>query len=377
MPDVLELPGQQAVETQLTGALASGQIAPTWLFHGPEGVGKWAFAHAFARAILCQAPTPWGCGKCPACVRSRVFAHSDLFLLFGLPTGGGSGKARDKFHADFSKDFLDFKRERPLLPYSEGRNRFMPSERIVDLVSWAFRKPGEGARKVAIVYEAELIVRNVVDKLLKLTEEPPDDTTLILVTHRPEQIPATIRSRSRQIRFRRAGPKTLTRFLVDAGNDAAEAAIAVRQSQGCVGIALDLLRQEEANPESSALRLLVDLGRPTPQALAEVQLWQWKSERKRAHTTLEIWAALIHDLALNDLAEPALGTAPGSLVDTYAALREPETAALALELIRDAQAALATNAHIGTTLTAAAGRLAHLGAGRLLPARFWPRTQKV
>lgn len=378
MNDTLQIPGQGPAIAQVEAALSSGRIAPTWLLHGPVGTGKWVTAHQFAKAILCNDSSPWGCGQCASCKRADSYAHSDLYMLFGLPTGGGSGKARERFQQEFTEAFIEFKREAPLLPFPEARNRFLPSDRILELLNWAYRKPGEGKRKVAIVYEAELIVRTVIDKLLKLTEEPPADTTLILVSHNPDQIPATIRSRSRQVRFHRSGPKALAQYLVDRGHAPAEARRAVRQSRGAVGIALDLLSSEEAaNPEPEALSLLEKLSRPTSGALTAVQLMQWRAERKRANETLDTWAALVHDLALGRLAEPSLGSEPGKWTERFAGFRDAKTAATALEMIRETQGALFTNAHIGVALTALAVRLARLGSGKPLPPRIWPSPQKV
>jgi len=372
------IPGQEEAVAQLEGAMQSGSLPPTWLFSGPEGTGKWALANGFAQARLCERPGPWGCGECGPCKRVRSFTHGDLFLLFGLPTGGGTGKARDKYQADFIEDFFRFKREAPLLPYPEARNRFMPAERISELLAWAYRKPGEGNCKVAIVYEAELILRNVVDKLLKLTEEPPPDTTLILVSHQPDKLPATIRSRSRQIRFKRTGPRALKQHLVKMGAGDAQAAAATRQARGCIGVAIALLDETaEGDPEKEALVLLARLATGDSAALGTLQMWQWQAQRQTAHATLDVWASFIRDLSVGAYAEPLLSSGSDKLSRRFARLADPETAHVALELVRDTQAALDTNVHIGAALTALAGRLAGLGGGAPLAPRFWPRTQTV
>lgn len=378
IPGKVQIPGQEEAVAQLEGAMQSGSLPPTWLFSGPEGIGKWALAQAFAQARLCQRPKPWGCGECGPCKRTRSFTHGDLFLLFGLPTGGGSGKARDKYQAEFIEDFFRFKREAPLVPYPEARNRFMPAERISELLAWAYRKPGEGNCKVAIVYEAELILRNVVDKLLKLTEEPPPDTTLVLVSHQPDKLPATIRSRSRQIRFKRTGPRALKQHLIRMGADAAQAAAVTRQARGCIGAAIALLDETaEGDPEKEALALLARLAAGDSNALATLQMWQWQAQRQTAQATLEVWATFIRDLSVGAYTDPLLSAANDKLARQFARLADPEIAHTALELVRDTQGALETNVHIGAALTALAGRLSGLGRGAPLTPRFWPRPQKV
>jgi DNA polymerase-3 subunit delta' len=377
MDQVTRIPGAKDALEQLERALASSKLAPTWLFHGPENTGKWALAHRFAQALLCPQCNPWGCGECPSCRRATTFTHGDLFLLFGYPTGGGSGKARDRFHEEFTANFLDYKRVGPLLPYPEARNRFMPAERISDLINWAYLKPGLGSRKVAIVYEAELIVRTVVDKLLKLTEEPPADTIIILVSHKPEQLPATIRSRSRPVRFKRSGPRGLTQYLLDSGVEKTRATTIARRSQGCVGVALSMVANEEADdPQAEALKLLGRLVEPDGGTLMELQVFQWQSERSKVNDYLDTWATFVRDVALVQKSESLLD-APAKLRQQFAGLADPDLAAAALVLIRESQAALATNTHIGTTLVALAGRLARLGAQKPLGPRIWPVPQRV
>jgi DNA polymerase-3 subunit delta' len=377
MHDVRSVPGLAVPAAQLERTLAAKRLPPTWLLCGPEGTGKWALAAELARALLCAQPTPWGCGTCAHCKRVLAFGHSDLFLLFGYPTGGGTGKARARFQAEYTEGFLQCKREAPLVPYAEQRNRFIPAERVSELLSWSQLKPSEGSRKVALVYEPELIVRTVVDKLLKLIEEPPPDTSLILVSHRPESLPQTIRSRARQVSVKRMGPRALTQYLEASGHAPSSAAVAARQARGAVGFALASLAEgEEADPQTAALDLLAGLMQHDAHTLGLIQLWQWKSERTRARETLEVWAALVRDVACAPHTDALLGGLSGPWRERLAALAEPELAEAALDQIRDTQAALDTNVHIGTALCALSENLARLGAGRR-PTPFWPRPQMV
>ena len=58
------------------------------------------------------------CGTCPACKRARAFGHADLYLVFGLPTGGGSGRARARFQTEYIEAFMSARREAPLVPFA-------------------------------------------------------------------------------------------------------------------------------------------------------------------------------------------------------------------------------------------------------------------
>ena len=364
--------------TLLSRTLAGGKWPPTWLIGGPEGAGKWALAMELATAILCLKPKPWACGACAACRRSKSFGHSDLFLLFPYPTGGGTGKARTKFQADFTAEFLECKKDEPLISFSEHRNRYIPAERVTDLLRWAHLLPGEGARKVALVYEPEMIVRTVTDKLLKLTEEPPGETSLILVSHKPDSLPQTIRSRSRQVHVPRMGPRGLESYLVDCGHPKAKAKVAASSARGLIGPALARLAELSTDdPQAESLSLLSGLLKTTSAALSEVQVWQWKAERQRAADALDVWAVFIRDLACGGVADPLLDKNTADLGKSLAHFRDPERAMLAVHEIRQTQAALATNVHIGAALVALSCRLARMGGGKPLHPRFWPDPQRV
>ena len=378
MHEVRSIEALKAPVLRIERSLTSGSTPPTWLVGGTEGTGKWALAMELAQALLCAAPSPWGCDVCPACKRSLSFGHSDLFTLFAYPTGGGSGKAREKFQAEYSRDFLAHKRAFPLLTFPDDRNRYIPAERITELLRWAVLKPNEGTRKVALIYEPELIVRTVVDKLLKLTEEPPPGTTLILVSHKPDALPVTIRSRSRLVHMRRVGPETLTAFLIGQGVAKPQAAHAARQSRGAIGTALALaVGDDRTDPMAAALKLLGGIIDGDAHTLTELQMWQWRSQRQRAQDTLDIWATLVRDVACASHSQPLLGPVVEPWRNRLKHLAEPDRAERALSHIRETQAAISTNVHIGVALSALGQNLSLLGHDGKEVGRFWPRLQNV
>jgi DNA polymerase-3 subunit delta' len=363
---------------RLERALASGKLPPTWLIHGAEGTGKWALAMELAAAILCPNRGPWACTICPSCQRFQAFGHSGLFMIYPFPTGGGTGKARTRFQEEYTETFFERKKAEPLLPVTDQRNRYIPAERVTELLSWASLKPAEGQHKVALVYEPEQIVRTVTDKLLKLTEEPPADTSLILVSHKVDSLPQTIRSRSRQVHVARLGPRALESYLTGVGHPVAKVTAAVRGSRGLIGPALARLGElQEGDPQAESLSILTGLLDASPRALSEIQMWQWKAERQRASDALDVWAVMIRDLACGDVADPLLGNAVLEFSKRLPHIAKPRRAAVAQDEIRSTQAALATNVHIGVALVALSGRLARLGRGQALGKPFWPDPQTV
>lgn len=377
------LPSMKEPRLILERALQTGKLPPTWLITGPEGSGKWALGMALAQALLCSRATPWGCDACPSCRRVLSFSHSDLFLLFPVPTGGGAGKARTTFQQDFTEALFELKKSQPLLPISdvpgfERRNQYIPVERVSELQGWASLKPSAGSHKVAFIYEPELIVRTLTDKLLRLTEEPPADTTIILASHRQELLPLTIRSRARLVRTTRMGPRQLETFLVESGYPASAAATAARQSRGLVGPALSRVEQQTGgNIEEEALGLLSGLLSGSTDSFSLLQEWQWKGAREKASDLLEVWAVLVRDVACSQVSRAILATPPGDLTGALAGLSDPRQAAFALTEIRRTQAALATHVHLGVALGALAAKLGRRGPLPAPPAPFWTEPQTV
>lgn len=162
--------GQERAVAHLSASLASSGnsgIRPSgaYLFAGPDGVGKESAARAFAAAIVCRNSDPLGaCGECPDCRLVASDNHPNLIVL------------------------------RP-----KGQN--IKVEQVRDLTTGLGRVPFLDRPRVVTVIPAERLHPAAANALLKVLEEPPRDTTFILVTHRLASILPTIASRCRKVPF--------------------------------------------------------------------------------------------------------------------------------------------------------------------------------
>ena len=154
-------PWQTELWPVIENRITSGKLPHALLFSGAQGIGKLNFAKAFVYRLFCQnVQQDVACGQCNACHLLNIGNHPDLFHV---------SKPEDK--RDISVD------------------------QIRDLIANVSLKPHSAIKKVAIIEQAELMNVNASNSLLKTLEEPPESCLLILLTHRPDKLLATIRSR--------------------------------------------------------------------------------------------------------------------------------------------------------------------------------------
>jgi DNA polymerase-3 subunit delta' len=220
--------GHDDVVDQFRCALRRRRLASSFLFVGPEGIGKRAFGLKLAQALLCQTRSEEAmdpCGECPACVQVAAGSHPDVHLV-----------AKPK-----EKSFLPLEL---LIGDKEHRMRQGLCRNIA-------LKPLMGGRKVAIIDDADFLNVEGGNSLLKTLEEPPPRSVLILITTSSARQLPTIRSRCQLIRFRPLSTDLVAELLVREGlvEDAAEARRLAGYSQGSLRQALDL-----ADPELWSFR---------------------------------------------------------------------------------------------------------------------------
>lgn len=142
------------------------------LLQGRPGLGKHDFAVQLAQALLCEQPRAGAaCGKCHGCHLFSVGTHPDL---------SGVGLAED------------------------AKN--ITVDQVRALGDFLSLRPHTASRKVVIISPADAMNINAANSLLKLLEEPPLGSMLLLVTSHPARLPATLRSRCSRLLFRPPTP---------------------------------------------------------------------------------------------------------------------------------------------------------------------------
>lgn len=197
----------------LWAALAQGldQLPHALLLQGRPGLGKHAFAIQLAQALLCERPrAAVACGQCHACHLFAAGNHPDL---------AGVGLAEDA--------------------------RSITVDQIRALGEFLALRPHTATRKVVVISPAEAMNINAANSLLKLLEEPPLGSQLLLVTSHPARLPATIRSRCARLLFRLPAPAVGRDWLqARPGMAAGEAALLLELAGGAPLQAEALARQD-------------------------------------------------------------------------------------------------------------------------------------
>jgi DNA polymerase III subunit delta' len=231
--------GHKHAELAVLEALRSHRFAHAWLISGPEGIGKATFAYrvtrflladtsAFQRAITASS-LDVAVGD-PAARRIAAGAHPDLFVL--ERTVGKTGKLRNEIIVDDARRAIGFLQA----------------------------TTGQGAWKVLIVDVADELNHNAANALLKIIEEPPGQSLVLLLANVAMRVPATIRSRCRLLQL---SPLTQTQIMevvasLPVGSLETREAIAAAaaHAKGSVKRALRLLEEQAAIYAALALEAL-------------------------------------------------------------------------------------------------------------------------
>ncbi|NJD11750.1 MAG: AAA family ATPase, partial [Gemmatimonadetes bacterium] len=242
--------GHEAERAGLAAAAESGQLPHSILLHGPAGIGKQRVALWLGQLLLCQRfPTAAPCGDCQPCRLAGRLQHPDLHWFFPLPRPKGASDRLSEALEEARAAELEIRREQPLRPSLPIGLAGIYLAQVQSLIRRAAARPSMGRRKVFIIGDAELLVPQeaspeAANALLKLLEEPPADTTIIVTATDPDLLLPTIRSRLLPVRLRPLPVAEAARFLEQrAGVPAEHAGWAAQLAGGSIGRALGFLPQ--------------------------------------------------------------------------------------------------------------------------------------
>lgn len=247
-----DIPGHENAKQRMRQMTATDHLPHAILLEGPSGIGKMALARAFAQYIHCEHRDPNGdaCGKCQPCLLHQSMNHIDTTYVYPVVKTDGMNSA--PVSSDFREEWLG---------YLDGRL-------YMDLQAWAGTFNKKNAQPTTYVSESSELLRTLAftshvsrykiviwwlpermnleaaNKLLKLIEEPYDDTLFIMVSDNPREILPTIYSRVQRIQLKRLPDETVAQYLSSHFDISPSDAMAIAHiAEGNVVKAMDAFRQ--------------------------------------------------------------------------------------------------------------------------------------
>jgi DNA polymerase III subunit delta' len=248
--------GNERIVTSLRGMLATERVPSAIAFLGPRGIGKYTLARMFAMAANCERLRDDFCGECETCKRIALLAEPGQLVERGLAERGESGDAEKiplilQTHPDVWAIVPDPMRlntpvVRPVLHMGQLR-----------AVERAARfRPG-GRRRVFIVDGADTMRWDIANIFLKILEEAPDSTTIIMLAQSRNQLLPTAVSRCVPFEFAPVPSEQMEALLkAHTKLDAKQRALASEMAEGSPGAAIGMDVEKMFELRKTAVRLL-------------------------------------------------------------------------------------------------------------------------
>lgn len=297
--------GQAKTWSVLAGSYAAGRVASTYLLSGPEGVGTWSVAIEFAALLNCESPLTESettqiqrpCGECRPCRSIFGLNFEGLHLIVPIPPHKNLGEAIDLTNA-----VLERKRQEPLRLLDKSAPLNIPIELARETKRRLAIQAPAGITRVVLFYQMERMRASSADALLKLIEEPPEDTVIILTAAQPEALLPTILSRARKIRLGRPPEPVVVEYIVQhCGASESAAQLAARVCNRSLGRAIEMIvggTTEGSDQRSVGLLLFkVLVLESSPNLVAQMTEMLNFRDRGAAEDLIHLWQALIRDCA--------------------------------------------------------------------------------
>lgn len=202
--------GQDNAVRYLTRSMEKGRLSASYLFSGPRGVGRALCARAFIKSLVCKDESAKGdpsC-RCSSCVRVDANEHPDIRWI------------------------------------KPAKNKSIKIEEIRGIKDFLSLKPFESPLSAAVIEDAHMMTTDASNALLKVLEEPPGDSTIILISDKKELLLATVLSRCSEVRFTPLSiSDTKDMIARNSGMDDKAAGFLAYLSQGSPGLALEMAKE--------------------------------------------------------------------------------------------------------------------------------------
>jgi DNA polymerase-3 subunit delta' len=237
-----EFLGNSVTVTRLRKSVRTGHFPQALVLAGPKGAGKYTLSLMLAQAVNCLNPTesdglPDYCGQCHNCERIGAAANLEERVAEAVAAREDmrdADKRETRILIQTHPDVLIVPPDPPQLLIKLGQVR-----QVIHVAY--YRPPVESARSFSI-FTSSAFMKEAANSLLKVLEEPPPHTSLILLTENPQELLPTIRSRAVVHRLGALPATELETLLAERRPELKpqQRTLAARLSEGAVGRALTI-----------------------------------------------------------------------------------------------------------------------------------------
>jgi DNA polymerase-3 subunit delta' len=246
--------GQQRAKSILSNSFERKRIAHAYLFHGQEGVGKDAAAVEFAMLINCESPVDGkeACGECRSCKDMNALKPPLIRFITALPTGKSESDDKDPLVTLDEEDAQIYLSELARKAVDKYHRINIPGANDIRISSIRLLKDQvsltgyANKKKIFMISQADRMNQQSSNALLKILEEPPEDTVLILTTSRVNSLLPTIVGRCQLLKFDPLTEEEILGYLESAHPElnAKDAKFFAALSQGSITNCREIMTQD-------------------------------------------------------------------------------------------------------------------------------------
>ena len=183
---IVPLFGHADLRRRVAEALSRSTLPSSLLLEGPRGVGKQRLGLWIAQMLVCEKPAAGPCADCRGCRLSAELRHPDLHWFFPRPRPKDTDPEIEDVLVDCAEAIAERVEGSGLYPSPSGSDGIYIAT-VRAIVQVAAKSPAMARRKVFVIGDAERMVPQegsefAANAILKLLEEPPTDTHIILTS---------------------------------------------------------------------------------------------------------------------------------------------------------------------------------------------------